>query len=132
MRRDYIETPELVLTGSHQIRRTPVVNTSVDVNKFDYLLECDTNTTISSVNLGTPTDRKNQEIIIKDTGGNAGTNAIFVVTNGGATSSIDTNAGANAVVSIDTDFGYISLYSDGTQFWTLGSYGTNPILTDAT
>lgn len=131
MKRDYIETPELVLTGSHQIRRTAVDNTTVSVDKFDYLLECDTNDNVSTVDIGSPSDRKNQLLIIKDTGGNAGSNAIFVITDTVATSSIDVSAG-DVTVSIDTNYGYISFYSDGTQFWTIGSYGTDPILTDGT
>lgn len=131
MRRDYIETPELVLTGSHQIRRTSVVGASVDVDKFDYLFECNTNSAVCTVDIGSPVDRKNQEFIIKDVGGNAASNYIFVFAEGGVTSSIDGSAG-NIVVSIDTAYGYIEMYSDGTQFYTTGSYGTNPTLTDAT
>ncbi len=128
MRRDYIETPELNLIGSHQIRRTAVSGTTLSVDKYDYLIECDTSDAVCSIDLRTPTLRNNQQLVIKDVGSNAGSNSIIILTEGGATSSIDGEAGnkhgGSIATSIDTNHGYISLYSDGTQFWTTGKAGT--------
>ena len=78
----------------------------------DAIVGVDTTSSAVTVTLGSDLVSEGRIIIIKDVGGNAGTNNITIATEGSET--ID---GA-ASTSISTNYGVVRLFSDGTNWFS--------------
>lgn len=78
----------------------------------DVIIGVDTTSAAVTVTLATETVTKGRVVIVADEGGNAGTNAITIATEGSET--ID----GSATASISTNYGAVRLYSDGSNWFT--------------
>jgi hypothetical protein len=82
----------------------------------DEVVFVDTTSSAVTITLGTSTVLTGKTLIIKDIGGNAGTNNIGVVGQAGETIDGINNVTINV---IDVDYGHVKLISDGTNWFNI-------------
>lgn len=99
------------LENNHVWRRAGPATANTTVSDQGIIQAVDTSGGTVTVTLASAMVEDGAEIIVKDEGGNAGTNAITVDTEGGET--ID----GNASITIGADYGRRRLYSDGTDWF---------------
>ena len=103
----------LKINGSQTVKETTVNSATYDLLVTDYILNVTYTSTGAVTSLTLPTAQvvKGRIVIIKDSGGTAGTNNITIDTEGAET--ID--GAATAVIS--SNYTSINLYSDGTNWF---------------
>jgi len=97
-------------SGSLTVKR--VSKTANYTTSDDTIVAVDTSGGAVTITLATADTVAGRVVIIKDEGGQAGTNAITIATEGSET--ID----GSASTSISTNYGVVRLYSDGTNWFT--------------
>ena len=97
---------------NHVWRRSGPATANTTLSDQGAIQAVDTNGGTVTVTLASTTVEDGAEVIIKDEGGNAGTNAITVETEGGET--ID----GSASITISSDYDRRRLYSDGSNWYT--------------
>ena len=120
-----VVTGDMVLTSAAQIYLSGGVrhgyinitdsDTPYSAVATDYIIGCDTNGGVLEIDLpAASTAGEGRVLVIKDEGGNAGSNNITIDPNG--TEQID-NGGSGTPVTISANYVSISLYSDGSNWF---------------
>lgn len=99
----------------YQDRKSVDKDSTYYMSFTDYLLEVDTSDRTVTIVLPKVTKMIDKEIVIKDKGGNAGTNNITINTNESSGVNID---GSSSLV-INTNYDKRRLYSDGSNWYTI-------------
>lgn len=93
-------------------RRASPATSNTTVSDQGIIQPGDTSSSAITITLASSMVEDGAEIIIKDEGGNAGTNAITIDTEGSE------NIDGSTSTSIGSNFGVVRLYSDGTNWFT--------------
>ena len=114
-----LDLNELLATTAtiERMSRVGVITANTVAADLGTIYPVDTNGGTVTLTLASSMVVDGAQVIIKDEGGNAGTNAITIATEGSET--ID---GASSI-SIDSNYGALRLHSDGTGWFVSGSTG---------
>lgn len=81
--------------------------------KNDYIIGADTNDSTLTVTLPSNANVDGKFYVVNDEGGNAGTNAITINTEG------DENIDGGSSITISSNNGSVQIYSDGSNWYSL-------------
>lgn len=81
----------------------------------DYIIGLDTNDAVQTVTVpNSMIAKKGRILVVNDTGGNAGTNAIQVE----ADCDLDGTDASSGTDAVTSNYGSVGIYSDGSNLWT--------------